>query len=86
VTLSGREILLIRNDSTAVQTVTIQSANDSFGREKDCVFTDIAAGAYAFGGPFPQDGWNQAGTLQIDAASADVKFAVLRLPSSWAGR
>ena len=86
VALTGREILLIRNDNAGVQTVTIQSAPDPFGRERDLVFTDIAAGAYAVGGPFPKAGWDIGGKLQIDASVADVMFAILRLPVSWSGR
>jgi hypothetical protein len=86
VDLTGREILLIRNDNVGVQTVTVHSAPDAMLREGDLVFTDIAAGAYAYGGPFGIAGWSIGGQLHIDASVADVMFCVLRMPSSWAGR
>jgi hypothetical protein len=84
--ITGREILLIRNDNVGVQTVTVHSAPDHLSREGDLVFTDIAASAYAIGGPFPVYGWANAGQLDIDAAAADVMLCVVRLPSSWAGK
>jgi len=82
---TGREIILVRNDDAGGSLVTIVSAADALGRTKDCEKT-VAASEYAQFGPFPVTGWSSGGRLEFDGANANVMFAVLRLPSSWAGR
>ena len=80
VILTGREILLARNDDAAAQTVTVHSVGDPYSRTGDAS-REIAAGEYGVFQMFPTCGWQQSnGKLNIDAASANVKFAVLRLP------
>ena len=78
VTLMGDEILLVRNDDTAGQLVTVSSVPDSAGRTGD-VSATVAAGAYAVFGPVKATGWRQSdGKLYVDVASASVYLAVLK--------
>lgn len=77
--LTGRELLLVRNNNVAAQTITIQSTNDAYNRKGDITNYQIGAGEFAVFGPFPKDGWAQAdGMLYFAASAADVAFAVLR--------
>jgi len=85
VTLTGREILLVRNDNVGTQAVTITSVADPYGRTKDMTKT-VGIGGYHSFGPFTREGWSTGGQLLIDAAAADVFFCVVRLPDSWAGK
>jgi hypothetical protein len=81
VTLMGREVLLISNGGGTSADVTIDSVPGPSGREGDLTVT-VAAGATKavyFG---TRTGWMQSdGTLYLDTASADISYAVLRLPA-----
>ena len=79
---TGREILLVRNDTGGALTVTISSVVDKYNRTGDITAYSIAAGLYAWFGPFKPSGWNQSGTnLLYGAVSGDDMFlAVCRLP------
>lgn len=83
VTLSGNEVLLVRNDDAADQTVTITSAPDpTYGRTEDLGPITIPAGGYRAFQRFKLEGWRQPdGYLYIDASAATMMFAVLRLPA-----
>lgn len=80
--MTGREILLVRNDNVAAQTVTIDSSLDPFGREGDITAYSVGIGEYAVFPNFPRQGWATAtGYLYGAAAATDVMLAVLRLPN-----
>ena len=78
---TGKEVLLVRNDDAAAQTVTINSvADDRHKRTGDIAAYSVGAAEYAALGPFGSDGWKQSTGLVHGAASdADVKLAVIRL-------
>lgn len=84
-TCTGREILLMRND-TGSNTVTITSVDNDKGRQENLAAyaitgTDIA---YWTGGLTNAKGWKQTdGTILVTASSTDVSFAVLRLPAGY---
>lgn len=79
--LTGKEVLLVRNDNGAAQTVTITSVADGKNRTGTITAYSVGIGEYAVFPPFKKDGWAQAsGLLYIAASAADVYFAVLRLP------
>jgi hypothetical protein len=81
-TLTGRELLLVRNDNVAAQTITISSVKDPYNRTGDITAYSLGPGEYAMFGPFPRDGWAQAdGKLYFAASAANVYFAVIRLPA-----
>jgi hypothetical protein len=80
--LTGRELLLVRNDNAAAQTITISSVKDPYNRTGDITAYSLGPGEYAMFGPFPRDGWAQAdGKLYFAASAANVYFAVIRLPA-----
>lgn len=79
--LTGKEILLFRNDDVGAQTVTITSVADRYNRTGDISAYSIGASEYAILGPFAVDGWKQSdGNLYFEGSDANVKCAVLRLP------
>ena len=79
--LTGREILLIRNDNAGAQTVTITSVVDKYGRTGDITAYSVGIGEYAVMPIFKTEGWKQTtGLLHFAASAADVFFAVLRMP------
>lgn len=78
---TGKEILLVKNEDTSEQTVTVQGVACAHGRT-GTVSKAVSAGAFAvfpfFSNP---EGWLQSdGKIYVDAASANVKFCILRLP------
>lgn len=78
---TGRELLLVRNDNSAEQTITINSVADPYQRTGDIANYSLGAGEYAVFPPFPVDGWQQSdGSIHGAASAADVMLAVLRLP------
>ena len=78
---TGKEILLVRNDNVAAQTVTILSEPNTKGRRGDITAYSVGIGEYAAFPPFPLAGWRSAAGYLVGAASAtDVMLAVLRLP------
>jgi len=79
--LTGKEILLIRNDNAGAQTVTITSVADKYGRSGDITAYSVGISEYAIMPIFPTAGWEQTtGLLHFAASAADVFFAVLRMP------
>ena len=80
--LTGRELLLIRNDNVGAQTVTIDSVVDDKNRLGDIETYSIGIGEYAMFGPFPPHGWQQAnGSLYGEVSAADLYLAVILLPA-----
>lgn len=77
---TGREILLVRNDSGDTQTITVTSVADQFGRTGD-TSKAVANGAYAVFQQFPTHGWQQSdGYIYVDGADTDVYLSVIRVP------
>ncbi|MBA7515231.1 hypothetical protein ES705_07270 [subsurface metagenome] len=80
---TGRELLLVRNDDTAAQTITITSVDDDLNRLESITDESIPAGEYRMFGPIAQKGWMHPDrTIWLTGADADLKVAVIRLPSS----
>jgi len=79
--LTGREILLVRNDNVGAQTLTITSVVDKYGRTGDITAYSMAAADYVVMPIFKTEGWKQTtGLLHFAASATDVFFAVLRMP------
>lgn len=80
-TLTGRELILVKNDDAQSQTYTVNTVADPYGRTKDITTASIAAGAIHCIGPIGLVGWQQSdGMLYLEASDTDVKFAVITLP------
>lgn len=78
-TLSPGDILIIFNSGATPRNVTLTSVADRLGRTKDVGPTAVAAGAYAVFGPIQLEGWQQTdGKFYLEAAHAEVKYAILR--------
>jgi len=81
--VTGREILIMRNDNVGAQTVTINSVADEKNREGDITAYSLATGDYAIftGGLTNARGWKQTdGTITLLASAADIFVAAIRLP------
>lgn len=80
-TMEGDDLLVVRNDDAAAQTVTITSVADDMGRTGDITADSLAADAWCIYGPFRDTkGWAQAGRrLYLEASSVNIKFAVVKL-------
>ncbi len=78
--LTGRELLIIRNDNIAAKTVTIDSvAAKRTNREGDITAYSIGIGEYVALGPFSKDGWQQSdGSLHGEVSAADLFLIVLK--------
>ena len=83
---TGREILLIRNDS-GTNTVTITSVANAKGRSENLAAYEITGTEIAVwtGGLTLEKGWRQTdGTIIVNATTGTaVSFAVLRLPARY---
>jgi hypothetical protein len=78
--LTGRETLLIKNEDASSQDVTITSVADPYGRTGDLTVTVAASDEVALHFS-ARDGWMQSdGALYLDTTSANISYAVLRLP------
>lgn len=78
---TGRELLLVKNDDVAAQTITINSAQDPYKRTGDISSYSLGIAEFAVFGPFPVLGWIQSDSnIYLEASSANIKFAVLKLP------
>ena len=79
--LTGREVLLISNTDASSQDVVIGSAPDSYGRTGDLTIS-VAAGTRQAISFLDRSGWMQSdGALYLDCTSANIEYAVLRLPA-----
>lgn len=78
--LTGKELLLIRNDNAAPQTVTIDSVPAKrTSRTGDIETYSIGIGEYAVFGPFSDDGWQQTtGSINGEVSAADLSLAILK--------
>jgi hypothetical protein len=78
--VENKTIVLCYNTDVAPQTVTINSAPDTFNREGDISAYSLAAGKVAVFGPFKAAGWANAGVLEIDVSDPKLEIAVITLP------
>lgn len=79
---TGRELILVRNTGAGAATFTFDSVPDSFGREGDIAAYSLGAGEFAAFAATKLPGWRQSdGKFHLDVSSADIAFAILRLPA-----
>lgn len=79
-TLTGNEIVIIRNGNVGAKTVTVTSYVDPLNRTGDITAYSIGASEYAILPRLQPLGWaNPSGKLHMVASAADVEFLVLRL-------
>lgn len=80
-TMTGREIVIVRNDDAAAQVITFASIVDELNRTGDITSYSIGASEYAAFGPFPVRGWRQTdGKMYINPGDADLKIAIIQIP------
>jgi hypothetical protein len=83
---TGKELLLVHNNDVAAKTITIVSVDDENNRAENITTYSLAAQDYAvFGvGLTNSKGWkSSAGTIRITVEDADIRVAVLRLPTGF---
>lgn len=81
--ITGREMLLVENtDDDTAYTFTIGSAPDKLGRSGDITTYSLNFGEKALLGPFPMEGWNSSGKLNINGSNAAIKFLPFRIPNT----
>jgi hypothetical protein len=79
-TLTGAEVILVKNISGAGVAVQLFSVDDQFGRQEN-VLSTIAASGYSVIGPMKQEGWLQTdGNFYLDSTSTAIKAAVIKVP------
>ena len=78
--LTGRELLIIKNDNAGAQTVTIDSlVSKRTNRKGDIDAYSMAANDIIVLGPFSKDGWEQvSGELWGAVTAADLNIAVIK--------
>ncbi len=81
-TLTGDEIVIVRNVNVAAKTITITSFSSPItGRVGHITAFSIPAAGIRVFQKFTVAGWRQAdGKLYIDVEHADVEIAVVRIP------
>ncbi|RTL42749.1 MAG: hypothetical protein EKK48_12250 [Candidatus Melainabacteria bacterium] len=82
-TVTGREMLLVENtDDDTAYTFTVASAPDRLLRTADIVNYSLNFGEKALLGPFPMEGWNNSGKVNLNASNAAIKFLPFRIPNT----
>lgn len=78
---TGKEILIAFNSGASSRSVTITSvASARTGRTGDLTHS-VGAGKFFMAGPLAPEGFTQTnGYLYMEAAHADVKWAVIQVP------
>jgi hypothetical protein len=77
---SGADFLIVHNTDVGAQNFSISSMPDGFGRSQDVTNYSVAAGKISVFSLRDTRGWMQAdGNIYINAASANVKFAILKI-------
>lgn len=81
IPLTGREVLLLRNDDVGAQTITITSVGDPYKRLGTITDYSIGAGEYAaFSFVGPTTGWaNANGQVTVQVSATNIMYAILRL-------
>lgn len=78
-TLTGAEVILVKNISGSGVACQLFSVDDQFGRQENIVST-IAANGYSLIGPMKQEGWMQTdGNLYLDSTATAIKAAVVKI-------
>jgi len=78
---TGKEIILAWNSGSEERTITIDSVNDQFKRERDITTYAVGIGLYSVFGPFPVAGWIQTdGNIYVTTSHAELKLAIFKLP------
>jgi hypothetical protein len=77
---TGKELIIVRNDDAAAQTVTVTGSADPFGRTASIQKSINAAGLAIFG-PLPSSYWaNNSGQIVLTPSSNNLKVAIVTLP------
>jgi len=80
-TLTGREIVIVRNTTGGALTCTFTSVKSGLGRTGDIAAYSVGANEFAMFGPFELTGWIQTdGNLYFSGSAVGLEFAVIRLP------
>lgn len=83
---TGKELLIVKNTGAGAATITITSVADEKNRTGDITAYSVGISEYAI---FPigltnSQGWKSTtGKVRITVSDADLKVAVLRLPSGY---
>ena len=78
--LTGKELVLARNNDFGPHNITFTSVRDPFNRTKNIAYQIQPAEESVFG-PFVLTGWRQLdGFLYFQADNTNVEFAVIKLP------
>jgi len=80
-TFTGKELIVVKNDDAGAQTFTFTSVADEQKRTGDITAFSLGATEYAAFMATSLKGWQQSdGKFYLQASSANIKFAILRLP------
>ncbi len=78
--LTGKEMIILDNNSGGANTLAVTSVPNQFGRTKDINF-QLDPGEHGMFGPFDLEGWRQAdGNLYFSVTSVFVGIGIIRLP------
>lgn len=78
---SGKDVILVKNDELAVQTVSIDAAPDSAGRDGAITDYSIGPDEIAWFGVFDTNVWRQSdGMIDVSMSDDGVQIIVMRLP------
>lgn len=82
LTITGKELLLVKNAAVGAKTITITAKTDSFYRSGSIAAYSVGAGEIALFGPFALEAWAQssANDLYIDGEDTNIQLAVIRFP------
>ena len=79
--LTGKEMIVLHNNSGGGNTLTVNSTLDPFGRLGDILNYTLDPGEHGMFGPFTLEGWRHVdGNLYFSVSSSLVGIAVIRLP------
>lgn len=82
-THTGREILLVRNNSGTDQTVTVTSVEDDLGRTEDISSETVSGdnqGTVKAIELTQREGWTDTnGEVSVSASTTDIEYAVIQL-------
>jgi hypothetical protein len=78
--LTGSELIVIRNPTTATGSVVLKSVDDPQGRQED-VTQVMATGEFAVIGPMKLTGWiNTDGNFYLEGTSTSLEVAIIKIP------
>jgi hypothetical protein len=82
LTITGKELLLVKNNGGSPATITITAKTDIYGRGGSIASYSVGASKTSIFGPFAVEAWAQsaAGDLFIDGSAADIQLFVIRFP------